>query len=215
MRMVKPSDNLLPAPDRIAQLLQAARVGSQEALGQLLAAYRSFLLSAAIEELDSELKAKAGPSDLVQETFIDAHRDFAQFTFGGESEFRTWLHTILMNNLADLRKRFLKAAKRQVRRERPLGANDSKNLMRELAATDRHSPTGSAISLEETCRINAALERLPPAYREIVLMRSQQRQSFSDIGKLIGKSSDAARMLWQRAIHRLQRDLGATDDGQP
>lgn len=212
--MAKHPDKLLPAPNKVAPLLRAARGGSKEALGQLLAAYRSFLLAAVIEELDSDLKAKAGPSDLVQETFIDAQRDFAKFINGGETEFRIWLHTILMNNLADLRKRYLKTAKRQVRRERPLGANDSKNLLRELAAADGHSPSSAAISREEEARINAALERLPPAYRQIILMRSQQKRQFADIGKLVGKSPDAARMLWQRAIHRMQRELGAKHDGQ-
>ncbi|HEY2838984.1 MAG TPA: sigma-70 family RNA polymerase sigma factor [Pirellulales bacterium] len=191
----------------IDPLLKAAREGSQEALGQLLAAYRSFLLAAAIEELDSELKAKAGPSDLVQETFIDAHRDFGNFTTGGECEFRIWLHSILMNNLADLRKKYLKTAKRQVRRERRLGTYDSKLLFQEPAASEGHSPANAAISQEEEARIQEALLRLPPAYQQIIRLRSQQRQQFGEIAKSIGKSPDAARMLWQRAVSRLQREL--------
>jgi RNA polymerase sigma-70 factor, ECF subfamily len=107
---------LVPSSKRIAPLLREARVGSADALGQLLAAYRPFLLAIAIDEFNSHLKAKAGPSDVVQETFIDAQRDFAKFTSDTASHFRIWLHAILMNNLADLRKRYLKAASRQVRR---------------------------------------------------------------------------------------------------
>lgn len=198
---------------KIAPLLRGARIGSGEALGQLLAAYRPFLLAVAAEEFDSDLKAKAGPSDVVQETFIDAQRDFAKFTSNTASELRIWLHTILMNNLADLRKRYLKTAKRQVRRERPLGLADSKNLLRDLADVEGHSPSRTVISREEQARINAALDRLRPAFRQIIVLRSQQRKSFVEIAKLISKSPDAARMLWQRAILKLRKELGGLDDG--
>jgi RNA polymerase sigma-70 factor, ECF subfamily len=203
---------LVPSSKRIGALLREARVDPGDALGKLLAAYRPFLLAIANDGFDPDLRAKAGPSDVVQETFIDAQRDFDKFKSDSESRFRIWLHTILLNNLADLRKRFLKSAKRQVRRERPLSRTDSKNLLRELADEDSHSPSRKAISSEEQQRINAALDRLRPAFRQVIILRSQQRQSFVEIGKLIGKSPDAARMLWQRAILKLRAELGGRDD---
>ena len=188
-----------------------ARGGSQSAIGQLLEAYRPFLLSLATAEFDSDLKAKAGPSDLVQETFIDAQRDFANFKSDSMTELRIWLHAILMNNLADLRKRFLRAQKRQVRRERPLSASDSKELVKALMAPDGQSPSRVAISKEEHSRIEAGLGRLPVAYRQVILMRSQQRQSFEKIAQAIGRSPDAARMLWNRAVQRLKQELESHD----
>jgi RNA polymerase sigma-70 factor, ECF subfamily len=177
----------------------------------LLEAYRPFLLSIATAEFDSDLKAKAGPSDLVQETFIEAQRDFANFTSDSLTELRIWLHTILMNNLADLRKRYLKAEQRQVRRERPLTASGSKDLMRALVAPDGQSPSRMAISAEERARIEVGLNRLPAAYRQVIIMRSQQRQSFEKIGEAIGRTSDAARMLWNRAVLRLKHELEDCD----
>jgi len=204
-------DKLVPSSGRIAPLLRKARVGSPEALGEVLAAYRPFLFAIARDEIDSELKAKAGPSDLVQESFLEAQRDFASFTAENESQFRSWLYTILMNNLADLRKRYLKTAKRQVRRERPLGVRDSKNLLRDIGELDGHSASRTAISREEAETINAALERLRPAFREVIILRSKQRKSFVEIGESIGKSADAVRMLWQRAILKLRSELGNRD----
>ncbi|MEX0676019.1 MAG: sigma-70 family RNA polymerase sigma factor [Pirellulales bacterium] len=197
-----------PASRRVEPLIAAARDGSRVALGQLLNAYRPFLLSVAAEEFDSDLKAKAGPSDIVQETFAEAQRDFASFKSNTAEELRIWLHTLLMNNLADLRKRYLKTAKRQVRRERPLATADSKEFLRELIARDQHSPSKTAISREEQAKIEAALGRLPPAFREIIVLRSQERRPFAEIGQLIGKSPAAARMFWKRVILRLKRDLG-------
>jgi RNA polymerase sigma-70 factor (ECF subfamily) len=207
LSMAKSQRNVPPPAERVTRLLQLARDGSRGALGQLLNAYRPFLLAIATEQLDSELKAKAGPSDAVQETFLDAQHAFDKFKSDTETEFRVWLHAILMNNLADLRKRYFKAAKRQVRRERHLSTDDSRQLLRQLAEREGQSPSRTAISREEEQRINTALDGLPPAYKQIILMRSQQRQTFAEIGAAIGKSADAARMLWQRAVARLQREL--------
>jgi RNA polymerase sigma-70 factor (ECF subfamily) len=192
---------------KAARLMGLARHGSRSAIGQLLEAYRPCLLSIAAAEFDSDLKAKAGPSDLVQETFIDAQRDFASFKSDSVTELRIWLHAILMNNLADLRKRYLRAKKRQVCRERPLTASGSKELVKALVAPDGHSPSRIAISKEEHARIEAGLNRLPAAYRQVIIMRSQQRQSIAKIAQTINRSPDAVRMLWNRAVLRLKHEL--------
>ncbi|MBX9790008.1 MAG: sigma-70 family RNA polymerase sigma factor [Pirellulales bacterium] len=205
---------MLPSSRRVEPLIAAARDGSDLALGQLLNAYRPFLLSVAAEEFDSKLKAKAGPSDVVQDTFIEAQRDFGKFKSDSAEELRIWLHTLLMNNLVDLRRRYLRAAKRQVRRERPLGVADSKAIVRELVANNGQSPSRQAVSREELACVEAALGRLPPAYRQAIIMRSQERQSFTEIGQAIGKSSAAARMLWKRAMLKLKRELGASHGDQ-
>jgi hypothetical protein len=60
-------------------LIRQARTGSQAALGQLLEAFRCLLLSEAGAQLSSELVPKEGVSDVVQETFKDAVKDFGTF----------------------------------------------------------------------------------------------------------------------------------------
>ncbi len=201
-----------PSPQATSRLISLAREGSQHALGELLEAYRPFLLSIAGKEFDSDLKAKVGPSDLVQETFIDAQRDFASFKSDSGTELRIWLHTLLMNNLADLRKRYLHAKKRQVRRERPLTAGGSKELIKALLAPDGQSPSRVAVSKEEHARIEAGLAKLRSAYRHVIIMRSQERMSFDEIARVIERSPDAARMLWNRAVLRLKRELEDSDE---
>ena len=53
--------------------LEAARQGSPDALGQVLEYCRPYLLAVANEQLETDLQAKAGASDLVQDTFVEAH----------------------------------------------------------------------------------------------------------------------------------------------
>src|SRR5262249_62211948 len=95
------------------QHLPAARAGSQEALGRLLEACHGYLLMVARQELPADLQAKGGASDLLQETLMDACRDFAQFRGDTEAELLGWLRQILRNNLAHFNRRYRDTAKRQ------------------------------------------------------------------------------------------------------
>src|SRR5437667_11805139 len=98
----------------VARWLPEAHAGSVEALGQVLEACRGYLLLIAQQELDPELRAKGGASDLVQETFVKAHRHFAHFQGDSDVELRAWLRRLLLNNLADFRALYREAGKRQV-----------------------------------------------------------------------------------------------------
>src|SRR5262249_35643200 len=94
------------------QLLAAARAGSREALGQALETCRNYLLLIAGRQLDSDLHAKGGASDLVQETFLEAQRDFGRFQGSSEGELQAWLRQILLNNVANFTRRYRGTGKR-------------------------------------------------------------------------------------------------------
>src|SRR3954471_13867274 len=100
-----------------APLLDAARSGSREALGQLLESCRGYLLIVANGEMDVDLQAKEGASDRVQETFLEAQRDFGQFHGTSEPELLAWLRRLLLNNVANFTRRYRTTAKRSVERE--------------------------------------------------------------------------------------------------
>jgi DNA-directed RNA polymerase specialized sigma24 family protein len=89
-----------PATDAARWLLEA-RAGSREAPGRVLEACRRYLLLIADRELDPALKAKGGASDLVQQTFLEAHRDFGRFHGDSEEQLLAWLRQPLRYNLAD------------------------------------------------------------------------------------------------------------------
>src|SRR5688572_10144944 len=107
-----------PTPN-LAERLQAARAGSNDALGEALEACRAYLLFIANEELTPDLQAKGGASDLVQQTFLDAQRDFHRFQGDSDVELRAWLREVLRCNAANFA-RHHRAQKRQAAREVPL-----------------------------------------------------------------------------------------------
>jgi RNA polymerase sigma-70 factor, ECF subfamily len=195
-----------PAED-VAARLSAARGGSSEALGQVLEACRGYLLLIANRELDTALQPKGGPSDLVQETFMEAQRDFARFHGTTADELKAWLRQMLLNNLANFTRRYRQTAKRELGREVGLPASQESGAQEIRLIAEALSPSGEAMANEQVEALGRALERLPPDYRQVLLLRFQEQQTFEEIGRAMQRTPNAARMLWLRAVERLQHEL--------
>jgi RNA polymerase sigma-70 factor (ECF subfamily) len=194
--------------EKAAQWLAAARAGSPEALGQALEACRGYLLLIAQQELQPELRAKGGASDLVQETFVKAQRHFDRFQGSTEAEWLAWLRRLLLNNLADFRRLYQEVDKRRADREVPLGAGSSADRGPGLEDT-MPSPSGLAMGQEQAERVRQALDRLPEDYRRVLLLRNQEDRPFEEIAGLMGRSANAVRKLWARAVERFQHEWEA------
>jgi RNA polymerase sigma-70 factor (ECF subfamily) len=190
-----------------AQRLSAARAGSLEALGQALEACRGYLLLIAQRELGPQLQAKGGASDLVQETLLEACRDFARFQGDSEAELLQWLRRLLLNNLADFTRLYRDTDKRQFEREVALEAGDSSAERGGGLAAALPSPSGEAMAHEQAAAIQRVLERLPDDYRRVIVLRYQEERSFEEIGRLLDLTANAARKLLLRAVERAQREL--------
>jgi RNA polymerase sigma-70 factor (ECF subfamily) len=187
--------------------IEAARQGDREALGQALVSVRDYLLLVANEGLDPALQAKGNASDLVQETFLLAQRGVGGFRGRTASEWRLWLRTILIRNLAKERRRFGATAKRLVQREVTIP-----DEMRVECATDTETPSRNLALREREAALFQGLQRLPDHYRDVVVWHHRERLSFEEIGRRSGISAEAARKLWTRALGRLRRELGPTHD---
>src|SRR5438270_10252532 len=155
------------------QLLHRARAGDDDALGRLLESYRSYLALLARVQLGRGLQGKVDPSDVVQEAFLEAHRDFAQFQGQTEAELLAWLRRVLATSLADQTRRYRGTQRRDPRLERQLAAaldRSSQALERGLVAPGS-SPSDRAERHEDARRLAEALERLPADYRDVLLLR--------------------------------------------
>jgi len=188
--------------------LVEARAGSADMLARLLEGHRPYLLQMAQNELNTDLQAKVGASDLVQESLLQAHLHFDQFQGGAPEELRGWLRQILLNQLAYCRRHYRDTGKRQLDREVPLGSPGQSDAANNVLADDSKSPSQKAIHNEQQQLLQEALARLPEHYRQVLVWRSLEQRSFEQIGQLLERSADAARMLWGRAVEALQKDLG-------
>ena len=195
-----------------AALLAAARTGGGEHLGRLLEVYRTYLKLLARTQLSLHLQARVNPSDIVQETFLEAYRDFPQFRGNTEAEFLAWLRRILVNNLARLCERHMQAKKRDVRCElslEQLGAlvDRSSARMESLVAATTSSPSASAQRQERATMLAEHLSQLSEDHRQVIVLRHLEDLPFDEVGQRMGRTSGAVRMLWLRAIDQLRRNM--------
>jgi RNA polymerase sigma-70 factor (ECF subfamily) len=198
--------------EEVARWLAEARGGDLTSLGQALEACRGYLLSIAQQELDAELRAKGGASDLVQETFLKAHRHFSHFHGSAEDELLAWLRRLLLNNLADFRRLYHESQKRDAGRE--LAPPDWQLLRRTGAdpVADEPSPSAEAIGREQAEALQRTLDRLPEDYRRVLVWRHQEEHTFEEIGRLMDRSANAGRKLWARAVQRFQEEWESGHD---
>jgi RNA polymerase sigma-70 factor (ECF subfamily) len=191
-----------------AQWLPAARAGSSEALGQVLETCRGYLLLIAQQELDKALQAKGGASDLVQQTFLEAQRDFSGFHGTTHAALLAWMRQLLIHNLANFRRDFHRD-KRRVSREIALPTENSSRRRGGGLNAGTATPSVEMMRNEQTEALELALARLPEDYRRVIHMRYREERSFEAIAAMMQRSQNAVRKLWSRAIERLQQELDA------
>lgn len=189
-----------PVPE---DLIEAARAGSSEALGKIIELCRPYLLLVANEELNSDLQAKFGASDLVQDTCLKASAEFAQFEGASRKDLLAWMRQILRNQLANLREHYQQTQKRQSGRELHQG-DTSPAVLGMIQVDPSPTPARQAAANEQWLAIERALGQLPQHYARVVRWRYLESCSFPEIGARLGCSEEAARKLWVRALKELQ-----------
>ncbi|MGI9519097.1 MAG: sigma-70 family RNA polymerase sigma factor [Pirellulaceae bacterium] len=186
-----------------AQLVRDARAGDPSATGQLLEKYRNYLLLIANEEFDQYLQAKLGPSDVVQQSILQAQQNFEQFRGESEPELQAWLKRIMLNDLQKTRRKYA-THKRNAGQE--VNLEDHSALRRGLFV-EQLTPGSEALQREKARALDEALASLSDDHRQVICMRNLEQKSFFEIGEAMDRSPEAARKLWARAIESLQDEL--------
>ncbi len=196
------------------RLLGLARDGNGPALGQLLELYRNYLALLVRLQIGRRLQGKVDPEDLVQETFLRAHRDFSSFRGRTEAEMIAWLRQILAAQATTMVRHYLGTQRRDPRLERALAEDldqSSRSLDRGLVAA-QSSPSQQASRREQAVVLADALRQLPPDYREVLILRHLEGLSFTEVARCMQRSVDSVEKLWVRGLARLRRSMGATHE---
>jgi RNA polymerase sigma-70 factor (ECF subfamily) len=193
-------------------LLRRAQAGDGPALGQLLALYENYLLLLARMQIGRRLQSKVDAADLVQDTFLEAQRHFAQFRGRTEEELVSWLRQILAGNLANLVRRYCGTRRRDIRLERELVAelDQSSRLLDRALLAPGSTPSQQAVRREQAVLLADALRRLPDDYREVLILRHLEELSFPELARRMGRSVGSVEKLWVRGLAELRRSLGGS-----
>jgi RNA polymerase sigma-70 factor (ECF subfamily) len=177
--------------------------------------YREYLHVLARVQLAPELRTKVDPSDIVQQTLLEAHQGEASYRGQSEPELLGWLRQILAHNLADALRRF-RSAKRDIAREQSLGQAIDRSSARieALLAGDQSSPSQRVRREEDAVMLAAALTELPESQQEAIVLRYWQGFSVDEIAGQMDRTPAAVAGLLKRGLRNLrtQVDSGASDE---
>lgn len=175
--------------------------GDRSAIGGLLETYRPLLTALADRQLSASLRAKVSASDLVQQTCEEALRAITQVRASDGQQLWNWLSTLLSRNLYDQHRRYVVCQKRSLRREERLHGS------RPSVPSAIPTVENAVLQAELVQRLEHALQRLPLAHREVLRWRFLEDRSCEEIAGMVSRSTDAVRMLVNRALKRLQQEL--------
>ena len=184
------------------ELVTLAKVGNEPALEQLCRIYGERVRRVIRLRMGNELRSRLESMDMVQDVLMCAFRDLEEFTYTSEGDFMRWLGQIAENRIRDNLDK-LHADKRDIRKEIPLQdgsmtSNDDRARVFEPARNT--TPSVILSKKEELDKLEKAIDKLKPEYREVIIWAKIDGLSYKEIDNRLGKSADAAGHLLLRAM---------------
>jgi RNA polymerase sigma-70 factor (ECF subfamily) len=181
-----------------AGLIAAAVAGHADALQELVERYEPRVYRFAMRVCRNQEDAQ----EILQETFLNAIRSLA--TFRGDSQFATWLFRIVVTSCAKTRGRRAVSGGREIALDLPEGTAAGPAMPREPVDWSL-DPEASSLSAEVREHLEAAIDRLPPGYKGVFLLRDIEGFSTADTAHILNLSPEAVKTRLHRA-HLFLRD---------
>ena len=192
-RLAHEASGTAPLADSTVGLLPLASQGNGEAVSALLERMRPFLTRIGHGRLPGWARGRAETDDLVQESLIRAVRHIPRFQSQTPRDLRNWLHTVFKNLVIDETRYFKRTGVPQE--------------LREHVPDDAVSPEARAVEQEQADVFEIALQGLSARDRQLVVLRLQHGYSFQELADRFGKTPDAVRMAYNRALKRFRDEV--------
>jgi len=192
-----------PAPTQ--NWLDRLRGGEMSVLAEVFGYYRPKLRQMVNLRIGSQLAARIDPSDVLQETYLEATRKIQAYAQDPQVSLFVWLRGLTWDRLSSLQREHLGTQRRAAQRELQLSEHSSVMLAKRLLGGI--TPSGALVNIELRNRVRGALDRLPSQDREVILMRHFEGMSNSEVAETLGLSHSAATMRHGRALARLRDAL--------
>src|SRR5262245_24508264 len=193
-----------PAGDESDEaIVRRVLAGDEAAAGALFDRHVAQLRASVRRRLPAVVRGKVGESDVIQEAWLAAYMGLGGFEDRGDRSFAKWLQRILEHKLLDEIRRHAGVGKRDARREERL-ATDAP-----VADTGQASPSAEVASIERSAALSAAIDDLPSDQATVLRWVHQEGLTLVEAGARMGRSADAVRKLYGRALVRLGARLGS------
>lgn len=194
-----------------AALLARLRNGDQGALAELFVQYQAALRRMIDLRLDPRLNGRVSPSDVLQETYLDALQRAQHYFKHPEMPFFVWLRLIAGQRLVDVHRQHLGAKMRSVGQEVSIDAGGFPGAMSACLAArlvgNFTSPSQVVERIEVLGKVEQALNELDPMDREVLSLRHFEELNNAETAAILGIEKAAASKRYIRALERLKTSL--------
>ena len=205
--------SIWPVDEQTETLLTAVKAGDEDAVNRLLERHRAPIRRLVELRLDRKVRQRVDVSDVVQDVMIEASGRLEKYLDDPVMAFHLWLRQIAWDRIIDTYRRHRVSAKRNMDREQPMSAPagpDHSTMEFAVQLCDPGlTPQAAATQREIAVKVEAAIERLADADREIILMRHYEHLSNQEIAEVLGLNPPAASMRYLRSVRRLRELLEA------
>lgn len=194
-----------------SDLLTRYRDGDRDAFRELVEKHEHILRTRLAGRLPAHLRRRVSVADVVQETCLVAYDRRAAFEDRGAGSFRNWMLGIAENRMRDEIKRHAGAAKRSADREVTRSARPETAYLQAARGT----PSAVASSAEQVALVQAAMVQLSEDHREVLRLALEEGLSLRECAEHMGRSREAMKKLYGRAVVALRASVGAAGPGRP
>lgn len=188
------------------ELLTADRVITVKIGPEEFDMYRNYLCFLARTQMPMDLRARLDPSDLVQQSLLQAHQATEQFRGSSHAELMAWLRQILAS-VVSRALRDQHRDRRDIFREQTIQdrMDQSSILLTSAFVVTGHSPSTAAAQNELQRQIAELVEQLPEAQRDAVILHYWQEIPLKQVSEMLEKSPAAVAGLLQRGLSTLRQ----------
>jgi len=198
-----------------SQILEHARAGQIEGVGQLLESYWPRLARMIAVRMDPRIKRRVDASDILQATFVDVTRRLATYFEREDIPFFVWVRFLALQKLTEYHRRHLGTAARDAGAEASgvfsAGPMASSIRMAQVLADSGPTPSGVAILAEQRAQLEDALADMAEADREVLALRHFEKLSNVEAAQILGITESGASRRHMRALERLRGVLAGIE----
>lgn len=188
-------------------LIDRIRSGDASAFGELIEQYRPRLKRLIELRLDRRLQQRLDPSDIIQEVFLRGFKIDESLLEEPTTNPYVLLRKITIWKLLDIQRSHFGSKRRDPRREARDMYDEGRGGIASFLVDSITSPSDRMDREERVARVNAALEELEPADREILILRHCEQLSRAETAETLGITIANAAKRYYRAIQRLRLAL--------
>jgi RNA polymerase sigma-70 factor (ECF subfamily) len=195
------------------ELVASARRGDRDSFERLMALHAGFLVPFVERTMDVRLRVVLDAEDVLQDVRLAAFRSLADADFPAPEAFRGWLETIAKNRLIDLVRRHCSRRRQEGRAlslDETVGRSESGGSIPRKELVPGADPTASSIATrrEAAEALEGVLARIAPHYRQVIRFVFVDRMPTTEIASRMGKSPEAVRKIFSRALEACGEVLG-------